>query len=42
MANLGKSKKNTKKSKNMTRKSWGGVGPVSAAAIRTAKKNLTS
>jgi hypothetical protein len=40
MANLGKSKKNTKKSKNMTRKSWGGVGPVSAAAIRTAKKKL--
>lgn len=44
MSNLGKSKKNVRKSKNMTRKvygkAWGGVKSVSAAAIKTASKKL--
>jgi hypothetical protein len=48
MANLGKSKKNMLKSKNITRKvygkvygkAWGGVKSVSAASIKTASKKL--
>jgi hypothetical protein len=44
MSNLGKSKKTLRKSKNMTRKAcgkaWGGVKPVTAAAIKTASKKL--
>jgi hypothetical protein len=48
MSNLGKSKKILRKSKNMTRKvygkvygkAWGGVKPVTAAAIKTASKKL--
>jgi len=44
MSNLGKSNKNVRKSKNMTRKvygkAWGGVKPVTAAAIKTASKKL--
>ena len=40
MTNLGKSKKNIRKSKNRTCKTWGGAGSVSAASIRTASKKL--
>ena len=40
MANLGKSKKNIRKSKKQTRKAWGGAKSVANAVINTALKKL--
>ena len=40
MPSLGKSKKTMRKTKNRTRKAWGGVNSVSAASVKTASKKL--